>query len=140
MILRYAAIALVTLAAAGCGAETPTSATSVTSVLNTKTFTGTLAVGGFRFYSFTVTASGAVTAMLASVTSPPRGAALQRSLEIAVGIPAGTGCSPRQAAVVPPALVAQVSVPVQPGIVCLRVADPGDLTDVVNFAVRFTYP
>jgi hypothetical protein len=33
-----------------------------------------------------------------------------------------------------------MSVAVQPGVHCVRVADPGDLATPVNFAVRFSYP
>jgi hypothetical protein len=107
--------------------------------MSTVTFIGTLDTGGARFYSFTLTTAGTVTALLASVTSTT-GVPVSSALELGVGIPAGTGCEPSATQVVTAALLSQLSTSLPTGTFCLRVADTGRLAGPVTFAVRFTHP
>ena len=140
-MMRPLALSLAALAAAACGTgdtTTPTGPTTVT--LTTETFAGSLAVGGSRFYSFSVSSGGTVRVTLASVTSPADGTALGHALEIGLGTPAGTGCATSVVGQAAPALVAQLLSSSQPGVRCVRVSDVGELTGPVNFAVRFTHP
>lgn len=134
------AILVGALLTSACGEAmtTPTAPSTVTTV--TDTWTGSLSVGASRFYSFRVSQGGTVAMMLASVTSPANGAALAPIMEIGFGIPAGTGCAATTSLNVTPALQAQLQTSSEPGVYCIRVADIGNLSGPVNFAVRFTHP
>lgn len=131
-----------TFVTAACGDDSPTSpsSTSDTSSTSTVTFTGTLAVGGARFYSFTNATTGSVTALLASVASAETRLPLGAALEIGVGVPAGTGCATTSTQLVSPGLISQMTVQMAAGTFCLRVADVGELRAPASFAVRFTHP
>ena len=124
-----------------CGDDSPTSP-STTSVQTTTTVTyvTTVPLGGSRFYSFTVSAAGTVSAMLASVASPITGAPLAVPLEMSFGTPAGTDCAGEQSVTTDAALGIQLTTSLSAGVHCLRVADAGYLRDVARVAVRFTYP
>ena len=124
---------------AGCGEtiQTPTGPTTVEQ--NTLQFTGSLAVGGSRFYSFRVTQGGWITATLASVTSAS-GAAVPTALGLGVGTPQGTGCALLSQVTTAARLTTQLSSILSPGIHCIQVADVGNLTADVGFSVRFTFP
>lgn len=133
-------ILVLSMASVGCHGDsaTPTSPTVVT--VTTETFASTLDVGGMRFYSFTVTSGGTVSAELASVTAADTGAVMGTVLELGLGIPAGTGCAVGITRNVTPALTTQVLTSFEPGIHCVRVADIGDVTGPIRFAVRFAHP
>ena len=137
-MLTMAAVAVLVMA---CGdGESHTSPTDTTPAATAVTYAGTLDVGGSRFYSFTNGASGAVTALLASVASPDTRLPLTLPLEIGIGVPAGTGCAVTTAQIVAPGLVSQMSASLEAGVFCLRVADAGELRGPVTFAVRFSHP
>lgn len=133
-------ILVLSMATLGChdGSSTPTSPTFVT--VTTETFASTLDVGATRFYSFTVTSGGTVSAELASVTAADTGAVMGTILELGLGIPAGTGCAVSITKNVTPALTTQLLTSFEPGIHCVRVADVGDVTKRIRFAVRFAHP
>jgi hypothetical protein len=125
--------------ALGCGSDSvPTSPTVVD--VSTQVFSGTLAVGATRFYSFTVISGGTISASLASVTSAQDNTVLDAVLELGIGFPAGTGCAVTTTKNVSPALTTQVLTSGEPGIHCVRIADVGDLTAPIKFAVRFAHP
>jgi hypothetical protein len=133
---------MLSLATAACGDDTPTSpsSTSSTPTTSTITYTGTLGVGGARFYSFTNAAAGSVTALLASVAAADTRLPLSVPLQIGVGVPAGTDCATTVSQLVAPGLVSQVTVSLAAGTFCLRVADAGELMAPATFAVRFSHP
>ena len=131
---------IMALATAACGDDSPTSPSSSTATTSTVTFAGTLATGGARFYSFTNTAAGPVTALLASVAATDTRLPLTVPLELGIGVPAGTGCATTTTQVVSPGLVSQMTVSLAAGTFCLRVADAGELPAPAAFAVRFTHP
>lgn len=136
-------IAVAALVVAGCGntAESPTAPTTPsTATLRTGHFVGSLAAGETRFFSFTVAQAGTVTAMLASITSPRTGAAVDAALGFGIGRPAGTGCALSTSVNATPSLTAQLQQQAEAGIYCINVSDPGQLIGDVNFAVRFSYP
>jgi len=124
---------------ASCGDTPSPTAPTETTTTSSVTFIGTLDAGGARFYSFTLTTAGTVTALLASVTSTA-GLPVSSALELGVGVPAGTGCAASTTQVVTAALLSQVSTSLPAGTFCLRVADTGLLAGPVTFAVRFTHP
>jgi len=142
MRARLLAIAALAALAVGCGDDSPTSPTdtTTTSAATSITYTGTLDIGASRFYSFTNTATGSVTAFLASVTATDSRIPLGVPLELGIGIPAGTGCATTTTQIVAPGLVSQMTVSLAAGVFCLRVADAGELRAPVAFAVRFSHP
>jgi hypothetical protein len=119
--------------------ETPTSPTTTVAV-TVQAFNGALSVGGSRFYSFNVSQEGLVSVMLAAVSSPTSGAALDSPLEIGLGVPAGTGCRTNDARLLTAALTSQIQTITPPGTHCVRIADVGHLRATVNFALRFSHP
>ncbi len=134
--------ALIAMLFAACS-DTPTSPTTTadtTPTVNTRQFAGSLSTGQFRFYSFTASKSGVVSATLASVTAPPRNAAVEVPLGLGVGSPAGTGCPTETSLTTNSALTTQLQHRVEQGIYCINVYDPGTLSGSVNFVVRFTFP
>jgi len=143
MTTRLLTIALLAALTVACG-DNKASATSPTSTTTTSAttviYTGTIDVGGSRFYSFTNVAAGTVTAFLASVTSPDTKLPVDVPLQIGIGTPAGTDCVTTTTQIVSPALVPQMSASLAAGVFCLRVADAGELRAPVSFAVRFSHP
>jgi len=138
MATRLAGL-LALLACAGCTepAGTPTSPSEVT--LNTQLFSGTLPVGGSKFYSYSVNAGGTVSAMLASLSAGLGGSPTTR-VELGIGIPAGTGCSLLTSAVVGPALVPQLQLSQLQGVYCVRITDTVGLSAPATFAIRIIHP
>lgn len=129
------------LVCAGCGddLDTLTSPSSTSPVLSTRLFTGVIEVKGARFYSYTVSTPGTVTAMLASLTTGT-GAISPRPLELGIGIPAGTGCAVRQVINTTPSLVPQLTQEAAAGTYCVNVADLDGLPASMNFAIRIVHP
>jgi hypothetical protein len=137
---------LTTLAAAllcaSCGGDSGTSPTTTTETSrSTENFSGTLALFGSQFYSFTVTTSGTTDITLLSLT--PAGAAtpaLTSEVGLGIGTPAGTGCALSSAATVRPALITQLSTTTAPTIYCVNISDLGNLADSVKFTIRIVHP
>ena len=126
-------------AAIGCS-EPAVSVTAPTAVnVSTFVFTGTLPVGGSKFYSFTVSNAGTIQAMLASLTVG-NAAVPGARVEFAMGIPAGTGCRPLATAMVGAALVPQLVVSLDTGIYCVNLSDTGSLLRDTAFAIRVLHP
>ena len=142
---RIMAVALA-LALPACGGSTSSTSTNPASptVVATPTpvlFEGTLAPGGFAFYSFTVAATGDTDVMLASVTNTTLpGSETNVVLGLAVGTPLATDCSITSSLLARPALQSPlVASQLTPGIYCVRVYDVGNLTSTVNFAIRIVH-
>jgi hypothetical protein len=132
----------VLLLTAACS-ESPTSPTTTadtTPAVNTLQFAGSLAAGDSRFYSFTATRTGVVSATLASLTTPPRNAAADTAIGLGIGRPAGTGCPTITSLTTASALTTQLQHTVDQGIYCVNVYDPGTVTSPLNFIVRFSFP
>jgi hypothetical protein len=137
---RLSGVLAAFLTSLGCGKDTPTSpTTTATAGPSSTTYASTLGLRGTRFYSFTVLADGPVAVTLASVTSAVTGIPAGEPLEISLGIPAGTDCSPTYTDLLSASLVTQMTQSVTAGIYCIRVSDEGLLTAPVRFAVRFTH-
>jgi len=137
-----AAVAAVAVAGAACSSTTsPSAASSSIKELEyrTETFSGTLNVNGRGSYVIGVVQAGPVELTLAAVQTPG-GAALSTPVGVGVGIPTGTTCPITTTTVASPALSAQLTVPLNPGVYCIEVFDAGNLTSAVNFAVRIRHP
>lgn len=118
--------------------ETPTSATETVAGPTTILFSGTLQPRTSRFYSYSVTAAGLVSALLASVER--NGVPLADALEISLGSPAGTDCAVTISAQVSASLVPQLRDVAAAGTYCVRVADTEGLSAPLTFTIRVIHP
>jgi hypothetical protein len=141
MIRRLALVIVLAATAIACGNDesTPTAPTPVPAEPTmTETFSGTLAVGGVRFYSFSVSVYGTVNLTLTSLGGVTDGGDLQ--LTLALGVPRGTDCAVGTSALTAPGSSPQVSTPVNAGVYCARVYDTGTLTEPTTFSVTIAHP
>jgi hypothetical protein len=134
----------VLLAASGCG-DNPTSPDSTSSATTTGTssvvYEGTLTPNGSGFYSFNASATGLVSAHLASLALVGHRDALPVSVRIGVGVPKGEGCALSQSVDTAAALVTQLTAPlITTGIYCIGIVDIGALPGAAVFSIRFTHP
>ena len=102
-------------------------------------FSGFLQPGTSRFYSFTMTSAGTVTAMLGSVEQAG-GVPVSGRLELGLGRPAGTGCAVTASQLTLAALVPQLTQETPAGTHCVRVLDVDRLPSAVTFTVRVIRP
>ena len=138
MTVRAIAGAALIVLGAACSEdiETPTSATASGPV--TILFSGTLQPRATRFYSYTLTTAGTVSALLASVER--NGVPSPSALELGMGSPAGTGCAVTSSATVSAALTPQLRQEASVGTYCVRVADTDGLPAAMTFTIRVTHP
>jgi hypothetical protein len=137
----WRAIALGTLLLTGCSKDTPTTPSTGTTVAPpsvTETWENTLAVGGTRFYSFPVSLNGTVNVTLSSLREGGADSAAQVSL--GVGVPAGTGCSANTPTGYSAGADPQLSSTYSPGIYCVKIGDPGNLTTPAAFRIVIAHP
>ena len=118
---------------------TTTTTTAVAAPTVTESFTGSLPVGGFKFYTFNIAANGTVNVTLNSVT----GAGVPSTVQVGLGIgqPSGIDC----AATVTVTAGANFAKPQQtgtfgPGTFCVRVFDVGNLFGPAAFSVTIAHP
>jgi hypothetical protein len=124
----------------GCGgAADPTTPSDIyTGSIAVQTFSGTLAVGGSSFYSFTVPKDGPASLTLLDLQED--GASSEAAISIGLGTPAGVGCSVSTAVTVSPGPTPQLTSTVGPGVYCAKVADVGNLSGPGRFSVNITRP
>lgn len=136
--LIVCAIAAAAMCACGDNAETPTSATRTTAEPITILFSGTLQPLGTRFYSYTMTSAGTVSAMLASLE---RGSTpMNNALELGLGIPAGTGCATSVASNTRTSLIPQLRQDFDKGTYCVRISDKDGMPAAMTFTIRLVHP
>jgi len=128
----------VAIAAAACGENVATPTSATTSEPTTILFSGTLQPRSSRFYSYSLTVAGPVTAMLASLER--NGVPVSNVLELGLGIPAGTGCAVSSAASTTTALIPQLRQDASIGTYCVRIADIEGLPAAMNFTIRVIHP
>jgi hypothetical protein len=138
--------ALVT--AFGCGGDTPTSPTTDTTTTTTATtaatpvFTedwmDTLAVGGERFYSFTVTQYGTVNVSLTSVS----GQYVPGTVTVGMGLgtPTAETCATTSTISTAAGTGPQLTGTYNPGVYCVIVWDVGNLFSAARFSITVAYP
>ena len=131
------------IAISACGGSSDNSTTTQPTVITapqTALFEGTLAVGGFSFYSFNVESTGNTDVMLASVTtSTAPGTSANVVLGMAIGSPLGTDCVITTSVVAAAALQSPLVSNLVAGTYCVRVYDVGNMTVPVNFAIRIVH-
>ena len=106
--------------------------------LTVETFSGSLPVGGSRFYSFTVPQTGLTTVTLVSLKQD--GANSNTIVLVGLGAPRGTECLLIDGRQVTADVLAQVSLTPEPGVYCARISDAGNLTGPVDFSINIVRP
>jgi hypothetical protein len=113
----------------------PTFSSSVT----VESFSGSLPLLGFKFYSFTTPRAGTVELTLLSLregTEPSTA-----TIGIGLGVPRGMDCALSSTVQTGTGAVPQLSVATEAGgVLCVRVFDSGTLTAPVTFSVNITRP
>jgi hypothetical protein len=129
------------LAACGDDAATPVGPTIPEELVDstTRLFAGTLGAQESAFYSFTLPQTSGVFVTLASVTGLDPRDTMATPLQLGLGVPRGTGCTPITATLATPSLTPQIREYIAQGVRCVSVADPGRLPAPVRFAVRIGY-
>jgi hypothetical protein len=131
------ALVVVTLATAACGNGSQNVTAPSTSSTNTfETFSGSVGPQGSSFYSFTVTTAGTVSVSLSSLMANTIGPASTAVVRVGLGVPLGTGCNVTSSVDTAAGLTTQLTVPVNPDVYCVNIADIGNLTDSMNFTIR----
>lgn len=135
-----AALLAVALASPGCSEATVSGPSAVGNnvPLTVETFSGTLPVGEFRFYSFTVPTAGITTLTLLSLTEA--GVPSTAFVQLALGVPRGVDCAVIDARNATPGVVGQVVLTPDPGVYCARISDAGNLTAPVEFSMNVARP
>ena len=136
-----AAVALLLgLSASSCSEASATGPTAIgnNATMTTESFSGTLPLNGFRFFSFAVPHTGATTLILLSLTE--NGVASTNTVQIGLGVPRGTDCSLTDAAMVNPGVVGQVASLYEPAIYCARIGDTGNLKAQAEFSINIIHP
>lgn len=134
----------IALALSACGRDDPPTSPSTPTppTINppsvTEVWENTLAMGATRFYSYSVGLNGTVNITLASLTEG--GVDSSAELSLGWGTPSGTGCSTSSPALVRAGTEPQVSTTSAPGIYCVRVSDPGNLTAAAAFRILIAHP
>jgi len=132
-------ICVLALAAGGCGKDAGTATSpSATSTTATILFSGMLQPRATRFYSYTLSAAGSVTAMLASLER--NGVPMPNALELGLGIPAGTGCAASVAHTTTTSLIPQIRQDAPVGTYCVRISDTEGLPGPMTFTIRVIHP
>ena len=128
------------LAGPACAEATVAGPTAIgnNATLTTETFSGTLPVGGSRFYSFTVPQIGSTTATLLSLKQ--NGEDISVFVILGLGAPRGTDCLLLDGRQVTTGVAPQVSLSPDPGVYCARIADAGNLTGPVDFSINIVHP
>ena len=119
--------------------STTSTTTTVAAPTVTESFTGTLPVGGFKFYTFNIAVNGTVNVTLNSVT----GTGVPSTVQVGLGIgqPSGIDC----AATATITAGANFAKPQQtgtfgPGTFCVRVFDVGNLFGPAAFSITIAHP
>lgn len=147
--LYFCGLVLLALATAvGCSDDTPTSPTDTTTTTTTtataaepvytEEWIDTLAIGGERFYSFTVTQAGTVNVSLTSVS----GQYVPSTVTVGMGLgtPAAESCSTTSSISTQAGTGPQLTGTYNPGVYCVIIRDVGNLFSAARFAITIAYP
>lgn len=141
MMRRIAFVLLLPCLMAACS-DSPTAPDDTaadTATVSPTVFEGTIGQNESKFYSFTVSQSGSVTAYVASLTLVGHREALAVPVRIGVGRPQGEGCAVTESMETSPALVTQLTTTLGTGIYCMNVSDMGALPGEAVFVIRFRH-
>jgi hypothetical protein len=104
----------------------------------TESWTATLPAGGSASYIFSVPLRGAVQVTLLSVEGP--GVAPDVTLGLAVGTPNASSCTVAGVTSAQAGSTPQVTGTYNPGVLCARVSDPGNLPAAATVSLRIAHP
>ncbi len=134
-VLLVAALAVV----ACRKSSTPTAPTPLTPTLNV--FEAPLDRGSFSTFLFSLSDRGTIVqAGLEGVTSRDGLRSLDPSLTLTLGTIIASDCDSVQSTDRVPTLQQQMSIYMDYGLHCVKVSDPGTLTEAANVVVRVIYP
>lgn len=119
--------------------STSTTTTTTVTATDPQTFSGTLAVRGQRFYSFTVPSTRTVRITLEQLHNGA-GTASTATLVLGLGVPSGTGCAMLREVAAGASDAPHIDESLTAGIYCAQLTDPGNLTEGVVFSVRIEFP
>lgn len=133
-------VALLVPLSVGCGNSQSSTSPSVSpaSPTITERFTGTLPVGGRKFYSFSLAVYGTVNATLAEISGPD--VPPDVTVGLGIGTPSGTSCSASSPTNVSTTGTALVTLSEQPGVYCVSIVDVGNLPAAAAFVVTIDHP
>lgn len=145
-MMRALLLSCALAAIAACGSDTPTSPTDPTTTPTTtvaeptvtEDFIGVVAVGGFQFYSFTVTTNGTVNVTMTGVSGAMVPATVM--LGLGLGQPNGTDCTTTTNLNTAAGSTPQITGTYAPGVYCVRVADIGNLFAPAQFNIGIAHP
>lgn len=126
--------------AIACGSpsepDTPTRTPAAPTV--NESFIGTVKVGGFAFYSFSIAQYGTVNVTLNAISGSdlPEGA----TLNVGIGKPEGVDCAASTSTAATPGTTAQLTANFEPGVYCSKVTDNGILVAPATFDVTIAHP
>lgn len=128
------------LFAAGCSPLGPTSSPAVlpNSAVTVENFTGSLAVKGAAFYSFSVTERG--TTYLSLLSLKEGGADSTAKVTIGLGTPRGTTCATSSVLSVSADGSLSLTGTTERGVHCAIIFDPGNLTLPATFSLNIVHP
>lgn len=115
------------------------STTTTTTATDPQTFSGTLAVRGQRFYSFTVPSTRTVSITLEQLDNEA-GTASTARVVLGLGVPSGTGCAMLREVAAGASGAPHLDESLTTGVYCVQLTDPGSLTGAVIFSVRIEFP
>jgi hypothetical protein len=138
MTFRIGAALGLALLVCACDKSPTAPAETVAPPSVTEHFAGSLPVGGFRFYSFSVVQNGTVNITLNTVGGT--GVAPDVTIGLGLGAPNAQDCVTRNATVTAAGANAQVTGVYAPGVYCARVYDVGNLPGPATFAVTIAHP
>lgn len=141
LIALLGAVALT--AACSQGPISPTLNAPVGTTTVTEVFSGTLPVGGYKYYSFSIAGAGAVTATLTNIGGA--GVPPTVVVNLGVGQPGGITCLPSNSADVQVSGDASVTTLVTtnqsaPGVFCAIIKDTGNLFAPAQFTITIDHP
>lgn len=119
--------------------STTTTTATVAAPTVSESFTGTLPVAGFKFYSFNIAVNGTVNVTLNSVSGAGVPATVQ--LGLGIGQPSGLDCAATTTVTAGiTAAAPQTTGTFGPGLFCVRVFDVGNLFAPANFNITIAHP
>ena len=130
-------------AACSDGPVAPTLNAPVGSTTVTEVFSGTLPVGGYKYYSFSIAGAGTVTATLTNIGGA--GVPPTVVVNLGVGQPGGITCLTSNSADVQVSGDASVTTLVTatqsaPGVFCAIIKDTGNLFAPAQFTISIDHP
>ncbi len=134
------------VAVAACGDDTPTSPTTTTTTTTavaapasvSEQFTGSVPVGGSRFYAFEVGTFGTVTLTIDRVGGG--GVPTSVWVGLGLGVPEGTGCATTTSLNTQSGAGPHISSTLAAGTYCASIYDIGNLGAPAPFAATIAHP